>query len=275
MEESRSYLTHKSSDDRWKELCNKALQYALISIPFTINRMGIKAIERRVFNILKGKLSELLFSDFTSKAGLDVNFKDCTTPFHQVDRRDFLWKECEWDLKNNFLTTKELGLKSHHIDHLPGLIPSNFKGDQWDKKERRFFDNTKESRVIFSFMIGKLETGPLVTEWAQLRFSQDQKKWLHQLNEQYLGKPQTLAPFTKDWFWSQWEQLSMPWEKTLEVNFNSPLFITSYAGTEQWDLFKEVPPRSFSGGMFKTRINNRACALKHLPAFSQLMASER
>lgn len=275
MEYLNGYLFHKCDDQRWAELCEKAMRYALLSIPFTINRMGINAIERRVFNILKGKLSELMLEDFAKEQGLNLDFESCTTPFYQVDRRDFLWKESEWDLKNNFLTCRKLELEALQIDHLPALIPSNFKGDQWDKRENCVFENSLDSRMLFSFMIGKLEDGPLVTEWATFRLSTDQKKWLNSLNEHYKGRPQEQAPFSQDGFWKEWDQLSMPWEKVLKVNFNSPIFIASYAGKEHWDLFKEVPPRTFSGGMFKTRITNRACALKHLLPFSKLMVSEK
>lgn len=273
MELAPPYLVHRCSDDRWNALCESALKYALISIPFTINRMGIDAIERRVFNILKGKLSELLFNDFALKSSLDVDFQSCATPFHQVDRRDFLWKESEWDLKNNFLTTRKLSFSRTQLDHLPALIPSNFKGDQWDKRERLLFKNSKSFKVLFSFMIGKLEDGPLVTPWAHFTLSEDQKKWLNNLNSHFKGKPQVKAPFTEAWFWNHWEQISLPWNKLLDVNFNSPIYVTSFAGPKDWTKFKEVPPRSFSGGMFRTKITNRACAIKNLRPFSELMVS--
>jgi len=272
MELAPPYIIHRCSDERWRELCESALKYALISIPFTINRMGINAIERRVFNILKGKLSELLFNDYALQSSLDVDFESCSTPFFQVDRRDFLWKESEWDLKNNFLTTRKLSIAKAQLDHLPALIPDNFDGDQWDKRKRTHFESSKDFKVLFSFMVGRLEDGPLVTDWAQFTLSNDQKKWLNSLNLHYKGRPQVKPPFSEDWFWTHWHQISMPWDKLLEVNFNSPLYITSFAESKDWGKFKKVLPRSFSSGMFRTKITNRACAIKKLSPFSELMA---
>ena len=44
--------------DMYEKILLESLEYAVLSIPFTINRMGIDFIERRVLNIIKGKLAE-------------------------------------------------------------------------------------------------------------------------------------------------------------------------------------------------------------------------
>jgi len=265
------YLKYQCNDSKWNHLCERALRYAIISLPFTINRMGLKGLEKRVFNIMKGKLSELVFEQFAADASLPVDFATCQTPFYNVDRKDFLFKGFEWDIKNNFLTAQRLDIAVEELNRLPALIPNNFEKDQWSKKSKIFFSEARGSKQLFSFMIGKLEDGPMVTEWAAFKLNKAQTEWLDQLNKRYHGRPQSEPPFKEAWFWDRWEQISLPWEQVFRTHFNSPIYITGYSDETNWEHFKEMAPRAFSDGMIRTRIINMCYPVQRLIPFSTLM----
>ncbi|MCB0737902.1 MAG: hypothetical protein KDC92_10345 [Bacteroidetes bacterium] len=54
----------------------------------------------------------------------------------------------------------------------------------------------------------------------------------------------------------------------LKVNFNSPLLIGGWAGQEHWPKFKTAKPRSWAGGLMKTRIENKYVELEQLAPFT-------
>lgn len=268
------YIKYELPKSEMKALAFEAIRYALISSPFTINRMHLNDLEKRILNITKGKLSEMMFQQFAKEYGILLDFDTCSTPFFKADYRDFLYRSIEWDLKNNFVAHDSLHIDEDQLKALPALVPAKFEKDQWYKKSRPLFEGTKGVGFVFSFMINKLENGPLSTDFIEVNLSKEWKKWLIDLGNKYQGRIQRNAPFSEEWFWAQSEQKVLPWDnQIIQVNFSSPIYICSYATEAEWKLFRAFEPRSFGNGMMRTRIRNMGCAIAHLHPFQRLMNS--
>jgi hypothetical protein len=98
-------ITYHPDEKTYDMLVYQAVNYAVISSPFTVNRMNIDNVSERIQNIAKGKLAEMLFVEYCNERGVGISTEECTTPFYQVDRRDFLLGDFECDIKNNFFGT--------------------------------------------------------------------------------------------------------------------------------------------------------------------------
>lgn len=241
------------------------MRYALLSVPFTVNRMSLKSLERRIENILKGKLAEFMMEDFCKSQAVHADFKSCSTPFYQIDNRDFLLDGYEWDIKNNYLS-----LEDNHfdgIDHLPALVPDRFDGDQWSKRNALEHDSNGV-RFLFSFMIKEMGKGRRRNHMLKIQLSSTHMDFLKRLSTEYKGLPRKEAPFEEDWFWKEWKELSEPDQKPLmSVNFDSPLLVAGWAGNEHWDQFEKKDPMTFANGVIRTRIDNRVLDSAKLSTF--------
>lgn len=96
---------------------SQALEYALISKPFTFNRMQ-KPMSECVVNIAKGKFVEYFFVSLCRERGLLVDTDSCETPFWQRDHRDFLLMDREWDIKSIFLHSTPPTMRSMTVPRL-------------------------------------------------------------------------------------------------------------------------------------------------------------
>lgn len=110
-----------------ENLLEACVRYAIISLPFTTNRMGISSERQRILNIAKGKIAEALYWFFCKHNQIRPDFKSCATEFWDVYKRDFLLNGYEWDIKNNFIYHK--GDHPGNYVHLPALIPNRFECD--------------------------------------------------------------------------------------------------------------------------------------------------
>ncbi|MFY0671819.1 MAG: hypothetical protein JXQ87_00360 [Bacteroidia bacterium] len=274
IEKIGNYLSFRVEKAQFEIIAKEAFRYAIISSPFTINRMGIDDLDKRILNITKGKLAEKMLEAFFKSLRVKVDFESCQTPFHKIDRRDFLWRDFEWDLKNNFITHSELHLNSKTIGQLPCLIPNRKKGDQWDKRNQLYFKTPKGAAFLFSFMIGRLINGPLESDIINVKLNKDQKIWLHKLNEQYGGKSFKQSPFLENDFWKTWSELDIPeLHNSFEVGFNSPLYLTAIANAADWSSFKPRKPQTFANGLFRTRIDNMCVEVSKLRSLSMIIPS--
>ena len=118
----------------YDRLMAESVKYAIISLPYTINRMNLIDIQSRITNIAKGKISENIFLHFCDLNEILVNTKNCETPFYLPDKRDFILGREEWDIKNNFLRHDGDILLTEDYLNLPGLVPNRGSWDQWSKK---------------------------------------------------------------------------------------------------------------------------------------------
>ena len=289
MKEQEIIIVNNIPEEIYKEIVIKAIKYSLISFPFTINRMHIPDLNKRIHNISKGKIAEGIFEFFCIKNNIDTNFKICQTPFYLPDKRDFICNNSEWDIKNNFIYHDNKLLTKNKYTDLPALIPASNQFDQWGNRDKHKFNFTKSINYIFTFMkaSGKNDKN----SFFDINLSSEQIEFITKLSEKYNSSKQNTKPFDKDWFWEKMKKF-----KNHDLSFylkETPyLVITGYANNKHWDLFKITDNKknnsfnnyasgewykqsrnkklSFLNGTIITRIPNATTPVSYLPAFSSL-----
>ena len=228
--------------------------------------MGLKDINRQIFNIAKGKLAEGLFKFFCEKNEITADFQSCETPFYQIDRRDFLLDENEWDQKNNFIYHDGELLTKHHYTNLPALVPNRpNRRDQWQKRNDHYFQTTRSVKFLFTFLRAsdKNRSGGNL---FSINLSAKQNAYLHRLNNKYKGLPQKEKPFSENDFWKEMTYLKDD-KISFRLNEKPALIITAYADKSHWDLFFDTKNKNFLDGTLITKIRNKTCYLNQLPSF--------
>jgi len=216
-------------------IIKESAMYALISIPFTINRMKLDNLEKRIENITKGKIAEKLFEYFCLENSIIADFKTTSTPFYKPDNRDFILNDYEWDIKNNFIHHDGNVLTGFEYKELPALIPDRHNGDQWSKRKTTYFKNSKGVRFLFTFL--KATDKNSTRQFIKINLSQAQKEFLLTLIEKYRESKLEKGPFNPDWFWRKMKELKddVP---SLEIKDLPNLIITGFADQELFDKFK-------------------------------------
>ncbi len=246
----------------YKRIALKAVHYAIISTPFTINRMGIGSLEKRITNITKGKLAEGLFRWWALQEKLPIDFSSGSTPFYQVDKFDFAFKGKNWDLKNNFLFHKAELLQEDDYLRLPALVPNRHSKDQWSKRNEKNF--------LFTFMkLADRPAGQKRQAFLHLDVSNEQILFLKKLVTQYQGKTQNEPPYTPEWFWKEWDYLGPL--RNIGLTARPALIIAAYANESCYKSFHDTEARTFLKGTLKTRIRNATCAIGKLKKFESLI----
>ena len=286
MQENQIIIFHPD-DETYNVLMRRAVEYAILSVPFTVNRMSIDNPAQRIENIAKGKLAEYLFLEYCEKNGINIDTKECTTPFYQVDKRDFLFSNFECDIKNNyFWNNKPHSSVEELIIKFPALIPNRHKDDQWDKRTKSYFN--RKVMFVFTFMqagylVGRNRQGGVV----EVILSKEQGECLKRLIKHYNGCPIEKEPYTPDSFWGEFGQLKFT------IRNVSPLYITAYATQEYFNIFHDIGGEDvstnyqndpfpnwydrkgtgakFLGGSIFTKIKNAACPIRSLPSFRELL----
>jgi len=267
------------------------VKYALISLPFTIDRMRISSLRQRVRNIAKGKIAEALFDLFCRRNSIYPDFKKSHTPFWKVDRKDFVLMRGAWDLKNNFIYYSGDSFPHKYID-LPALIPNRYQGDQWSKRNKKPFSETLVNFQLFTFLKNAdLVRGKRQKEFISIHLSKAQNDFLSKLCQKYRGKSQPSMPFTSNGFWKQMRNRgSQPY---FTLNSRPHLIITGYATKYQWKGFRNTGPKdadncwqeyiqpkwyeksyrgscNFLNNSLQTRITNATLPIGMLPSFLSL-----
>ncbi len=277
------------TDEGFDKIVRRALAYALISLPFTVDRMRIPQEERRVWNIAKGKVAEYLMENYCKIRQIPIDFESCKTPFWQVDNRDFVFSNREWDLKNNFIYTENI--EREKIINLPALIPNRHTKDQWSKRNAKTLNNTLGVNYLFTFLKGAgLRNNRRGDDFLSIRLSEKQVIFLRKLYSKYKGMPQNQKPFEEKWFWNNFLENNTFYE----VHHKPKLIITGYAGSKHWDLFQDTGPYSpdnykdymkpnwykktgrrnslcWLNGIMWTTITNRTIPVAKLPSFHSLI----
>jgi hypothetical protein len=248
----------------YDRLMAESVRYAIISLPYTINRMNLLDIQSRITNIAKGKISEDIFLHFCDLNEIPVKTENCQTPFYLPDKRDFIIGREEWDIKNNFLRHDEDILSTEQYLNLPGLIPNRGGWDQWSKKDKCLHAPETESVCyLFSFMKGWKGKVPFVS----IEISDDQIAFLIKLIQSSRIKEQ---PYQEKWFWSEMTKLGNGIPFTYLLNFHPELILCGLAQEKDFSRFIDLKPQLFQKGLFKTRINNKGIDIKELSSFLSL-----
>ncbi|MEA3317743.1 MAG: hypothetical protein U9R54_07275 [Bacteroidota bacterium] len=275
--------------DIYREIVINAIKYALISFPFTINRMQINNINKRIYNISKGKIAEGIFEYFCTENSINTDFELCQTPFYKPDNRDFIFDNSEWDIKNNFIYHNTERFSENKYTDLPALIPSRNSHDQWGKRNIKKFDFTKSVNYVFTFM--KISDKSKYSSFFDINLSNKQIEFIEKLSSKYRNSKQNSKPFEDDWFWENMRCLKNG-EPSFNLRETPSLVITGYANYKYWDLFKITNKNennsyidynkkewykklnneklSFLDGTIITRIPNATVPVSMLPSFSSL-----
>ncbi len=267
-------------------IVDTAVRYAILSLPFTIDRMKIPHVSRRVMNIAKGKLAEGLFGWFCIKNKIKVDMTSCETPFYQVDKRDFLFLGYEWDIKNNLIYPKN---EISYLD-LPALIPNRHQRDQWSTRNEKKIKTSKGVKYLFTFMkVSDLGTGK---NFIDITLDERQVDILQKLYQKYKGLSQASLPFSVDDFWAYFLKSNTD---LFRLDDRPELIITGYADESIWHLFKNTGPKtsrnyksytepywykktgkydslSWLDGVLWTKITNETVPVRYLKSFADLIS---
>jgi len=247
-----------------ERIVTKAINYALISIPFTYNRMELSKLANRIQNITKGKIAELIFQHFMIKNKLEVNFSSCQTPFYMPDKRDFLMGEYEWDIKNNFVRSASI-LKSDQVIELPALVPnrpsSQYFTDQWEKRNEMKHPTSLGTRFVFTYM-----ERPVKRDFIDVQIHSQLQKFYEMIKQKYPKVKKGQAPFTDTWFWNEMSKVDFP---RYQLNQKLRLYITSWAGEEHFKYFYDTEKQNFNN-MIYTILKNKTIKTHRIPSFASL-----
>lgn len=270
MTENEIIIVDSIPEKEYLRIFQRALDYAIISIPFTIDRMALKNPERQIINITKGKLAEGLLWFFFKHNNIRADFATCSTPFYQTDKRDFLINGYEWDQKNNFIYHAGNVLADYAYTDLPALVPNRHPQDQWAKRLEKHFEQSAGVNYLFTFLKGTdLEKGQRGEPFFSIALSTEQKNLMEKISAKYSGLTQDEKPFEEKAFRDYFYGFKTIHE-ILEIRERPSLVITAYAEQKHWPLFKDTNHANFLNGTLRTRITNATCAIKRMPSFLSL-----
>ena len=239
MNESEIIIVDGIPNEEYRSFVEESVKYAIISLPFTVNRMDISGINTRIQNTAKGKIAESAFKFFCISNNIDANFDICSTPFWTIDKRDFTLLGLEWDIKNNYIYHSESILHGFNYSHLPALVPNKHNGDQWSKRNQQFIPNSKSTAYLFTFMKGAdLNNNSRGDDFLKINISPEQFEFINDLWLKYQGLPQKEKPFSEEWFWNEMSKKGS--ELFFDLKFNPYLIITGCANPNYWHLFKDT-----------------------------------
>jgi hypothetical protein len=293
MSENEVIIVDQIPASDYNSLLNTCIRYALISKPFTIRRVGNQSLDQAILNIFKGKLAEALFRYFCEKNDITADFNACSTPFWEVDNRDFILDGKEWDIKNNFIYHPGDVLTAYPYTHLPALIPNRKPGDQWDSRDEiKNPELSQGTAYVFTFLKGaSIENGKRHNHFYDFRISAEQLQLIEKLEKRYNGKTPDAQPFTEEQFWEEMgKRGSLDF---IELKYRPSLIITAWADQSHWHLYKNTGPGdpnnnfqqyikpywyrksgrgsiNFMNRTFWTTLTNATCLVSMLPSFLSL-----
>ena len=297
MQENEVIVVNGIPQVEYLSLIEECIKYALISKPFTIRRIGSQTLEQAILNIFKGKIAEALFKQFCFHNAITLDWETCTTPFWQIDRRDFILKQLEWDIKNNFIYHAGDLLQTYNYTDLPCLIPNKKAGDQWSTRNEIKNTISLGTSYLFSFLksasLNNNKRGP---DFYNFTISDQQLSFIDALENQYRGFPTDAEPFSEEWFWNEMRKRGSL--DFIQLSFLPHLIITGYANINHWNLFKDTGPYdrfnnfqnylnprwyvksnngypNFMNGTFWATISNSTVPVSSLPSFLSLYPNLR
>jgi hypothetical protein len=232
----------------------ESAKYAIISLPFTYARIPGADVSLRVNRILKGKVAEKVIQEFLKVNDVAVEVDKCTTDFWEIDQRDFLFDNLEWDVKNNYLHRK-LTDKKDFLD-VPALVPLG--AGQWGTRDRLYFPS-KGAGYVFTFCEDD--------KW-KVSLSPQQQHHLAVLDRRFRSG-EAEAPFGQEEFWNAFKGLG---EWAVNSDHQPRFALTGYASKDEWGLFQEVGEHEFhvaNQRVFVTKIRNMHVPVGQLPSIRE------
>jgi len=232
-----------------------ALEYALISKPFTYNRMRLP-IRQCVENIAKGKFAEALVVSVLKRGGLAIDVDSCQTPFWSRDRRDFVLGNREWDVKSLYLHRLP---PNHRFEECPALIPNKSSNDQWASREMMYVPTAVAGPCYMFVFFGPVS--------VQINLNKRQEEFLFALCTRYREAESCSEPFAREWFFDEFPNLA---HVSIDLSTSPIMAITGVASSGEWGRFVRRPagPIIVDGvQVYRTSIENMACRAGDLPSF--------
>jgi hypothetical protein len=268
----------------FQALALKAIRYAMISVPFTYNRMEKSNMLPRIENIFKGKLAEEIFYYYCQSQHIDVDFESCTTPFWMSDQRDFLWLGGEWDLKNNFFYCTDEAFENFDFTLFPALIPNKYDHDQWSKRNETLLYQSKFMAYVFSFM----RLLPDNKAFFKILLDHRQLDFIHHVAEKYHHLPYSKMASFETWFFQQLDPSTNL--EVIEIYYQPEMILTACANARYYHLFQNTSVNDdhyaylhdiswyekkgkvvrFLDGKLVTTIRNKTCPIGLLPSFKSI-----
>ena len=291
MKESEVIIVDSTPIDKYIEIIKNAVNYAIISLPFTFNRLGLTNCVFRVKNITKGKIAEGLLQFFCEENNINIDFKSCETPFWKIDNKDFILNGNEWDQKNNIYYAHPYKLKYNYTD-LPALVFNKSEFDTWAKRNENVNVGNNGVTFLFTFLKGAdLINGKRNREFFDVVINEDQQKFISELYLRYQGRPQKFEPFTEEWFFDELKKRGST--NFIKIYDYPDLIITGYADNEVFGKFKPIGPSinennyidliepywysktkngyiNFMNGTMWIKLTNAVCPVKELKSFSSM-----
>jgi hypothetical protein len=282
-------LTYQADESVFRKVIDDALSYALLSFPYTVNRMRLGNLHQRITNIAKGKIAEGLLQSFAEERKLDMDFNAGATPFYKPDHFDFSFKGMAWDVKNNFIYHQGTCLSNDAYLKLPALVPNRFDGDQWSKRSDNPLPGVPEAPLekAFLFTFIKQADERKSAPFLMIHYTQSILKALESVANSVAGNKPETEPYTPEHYFEKLRKVGGIPGYTIH---NIPaLILTGAATSNQWKLFADTDGISehgyhhytgrwydaredgglvFCGGLLHTRIKNATCPVGFLPAFA-------
>lgn len=267
MDTSDLILTQIDTESTYETLMRNAVEYAILSIPFTFDRMGIRDLNRKILNIAKGKFAENMFDFFLNSEGVAIDRQITTTPFYQSDNRDFIFNNFEWDIKNNYLSHDGDFLDLDEYLNLPALVPNRGEWDQWGKRKKIFFSSSYGTAYVFTFM--KKGNKAERNDFFEIKYTFQQELFIRELYETYQGKHQLNSPYEESWFWNLFQDKG----GNFSINFRSKpqMVITGLALEDDFAKFKHYKPSQISNPYIQTIIPNMGVKVQELKSFKSYL----
>ena len=233
-------------------------------------------------------MAEGVFYEFCKANHIAIKTDECSTPFYLPDYRDFIFIRGEWDIKNNFYYPNDNKTNYAPEIHLPCLIPDNYVGDQWTKRNKHYFQDTTFVGFLFSFMPLKSHDN-----FFQMHLTAAQLKFIDDVSDHFRYAMSSAMPVNEKWFKEKIKAISEA--DVITCDYYPPLILTSCANLRYWNLFSTVGPEEddqkylnqlhpvyyqhsgnivkFLGGCMVTTIQNKMCPAEILPSFYSINPS--
>ena len=263
---SEEIIFYKISEvEEQKRIMNTAIDYAILSIPFTLDRLGNRNLTKNILNIAKGKFAENYFYSFCDSKGIKYDSKPVTTPFYQADKKDFVLNDLEWDIKNNYLVHSGNTLNvNEYLDQL-ALIPNRGPWDQWSKRNSKNLLETRGAAYVFTYM--KKGSPNDKNEFLKINMSLEQKNFMLDLYEKFEGKNQHQVPYGADEFWEKFYSVGPKY--SFELTEFPSLIICGIALENDFQKFRQIKPSSVYSKYLRTIIENMGTETRNLQSFQE------
>ena len=256
-------IVYHPSKGHFQKALKQAIKYAVLSLPWTLNRMSYNdnktGLKKRLRNIILGKIPEHLIWNVFEEYNIRIESWSGETAFWEKDRFDILvyinGTNEEWDIKN--LTFDFSKMNRDDWLHLPALIPNRHYKDQWATRNRTHLKESARKRYLFTF---------LEDPCLQIELSTDQEKAFADIeqNKKYYIHQDTII-------------LKKIGYIAFKLTNPEPRFVIAATASEnEWDLFLPIAKGTIlNKGLIKTRIDNMGSEMQYLPSFLTTIEKEK